>query len=192
MPHRNIKSSAAPCNSHSMMEPLFAMAVSVPAVHRYLQPCHVLLREVALVPLYLLKKTWWSVAGRFDFLLRWGGRHRLRCCGFLVLRRFRRFRRRRLWRRTLRLQSGKQILVPFAFFFPKLRSKMAGRSSLGIAGKAAICASVALMRPSGSPPVLRAPLPQRHLCPASIFRHVAPSFLQRRARKQCVDRFWIL
>ena len=25
MPHRNIKSSAAPCNSHSMMEPLFAM-----------------------------------------------------------------------------------------------------------------------------------------------------------------------
>lgn len=72
------------------------------------------------MPLYLLKKTWWSVAGRFDFLLRWGGCHRLRCCGFLVLRRFRRFRRRRLWRRTLRLQSGKQILVPFAFFFPKL------------------------------------------------------------------------
>lgn len=146
MPHRNIKSSAAPCNSHSMMEPLFCNAVSVPAVHRYLQPCHVLLREVALVPLYLLKKTWWSVAGRFDFLLRWGGCHRLRCCGFLVLRRFRRFRRRRLWRRTLRLQSGKQILVPFAFFFPS-SSKMAGRSSLGIAGKAAICASVALMRP---------------------------------------------
>ena len=72
------------------------------------------------MPLYALKKTWWSVAGRFDFLLRWGGCHRLRCCGFLVLRRFRRFRRRRLWRRTLRLQSGKQILVPFAFFFPKL------------------------------------------------------------------------
>ena len=42
------------------------------------------------------------------------------------------------------LESRFSFRLPFSF---RSSSKMAGRSSLGIAGKAAICASVALMRP---------------------------------------------
>ena len=107
--------------------------------------------------LYALKKTWWRIAGRLDFLFRRGlsdrclyWRFRLFCLQRRVVFRCRRLflLRCRLWLRwwPVRLQAFEDVSSRSLFFFLS-SSRIAGRSSFGIEASATICSSVALICP---------------------------------------------
>ena len=104
-----------------------------------------------------LKKTWWRIAGRLNFLFRRGlgdrclyRRFRLFClrrrvvfrCRWLFLLRC------RLWLRwwPVRLQAFEDVSSRSLFFFLS-SSRIAGRSFFEIEASATICSSVALICP---------------------------------------------
>lgn len=131
--------------------------ILVTGIHRGLQSGLVFFGQVPFMTLYALKKTWWRIAGRLNFLFRRGlgdrclyWRFRLFClqrrvvfrCRWLFLLRC------RLWLRwwPVRLQAFEDVSSRSLFFFLS-SSRIAGRSSFGIEASATICSSVALICP---------------------------------------------
>lgn len=131
--------------------------ILVTGIHRGFQSGFVFFGQVPFMTLYALKKTWWRIAGRLDFLFRRGLGDRF------LYRRFRLFclRRRVVFRCRWLFFCGADFgfsggLFGFrrsrtvssrSLFFFLSSSRIAGRSSFGIEASATICSSVALICP---------------------------------------------